>query len=234
MKLKAENRTLLGKKVKTLRTAGFIPAVIFGNNEDSVPITVNQKEFMDVFKEVGETGLVEVELKDSIANVLIRNYTKHSVTGNILHIDLYKVNLKEKTSAIVPIVFEGIPEMVKSGDAILLEILNEIEVECLPTDIPKQFIVDTTILKDLDSIITVGDLNYDKSKVEILDHEETEPVAKLDYAVMEEEVVEEVSEAEAIEGVEATEEKGKEGGTEEGGKKEEPKDKQANKDEEKK
>ena len=232
MKLRAEKRELLGKKVKTLRAVGLVPAVIFGKDERSLPITVNKKEFLDVFKEVGETGLVEVELKDQTSNVLIRNYTKHSVTGNILHIDMYKVNLKEKTSAIVPIVFEGVPEMVKSGDAILLEILNEIEVECLPTDIPKQFTVDTTVLKDLDAIITVSDLNYDKEKITILGHEENEPVAKLDYAVMEEEVVEEVTEAEAIEGVEATEEKIKEEGEE--GKKEESKEKQPEKREEKK
>ncbi len=232
MKLKAEKREILGKKVKTLRTAGFVPAVVFGNNEDSTPITVNTKDFMDVFKEVGETGLVQVEIGKDITNVLIRNYTKHSVSGQILHVDMYKVNLKEKTSAIVPIIFEGIPEMVKSGDAILLEILNEIEVECLPTDIPKQFVVDTTVLKDLETIITVSDLNYDKSKVTILDHEETEPVAKLDYAVMEEEVVEEISEAEAIEGVEATAEKTKEEGDE--GKKEVSKEKPSDKKEEKK
>ncbi len=229
MKLKAEKRELLGKKVKTLRAVGLVPAVIFGNDEDSMPITINTKDFITVFKEVGETGLVQVEIGKEIVNVLIRNYTKHSVTGQIQHVDMYKVNLKEKTSAIVPIIFEGIPEMVKSGDAILLEILNEIEVECLPTDIPKQFIVDTTVLKDLDAIITVSDLNYDKTKVTILDHEENEPVAKLDYAVMEEEVAEEISEAEAIEGIEATEEKVKEEGVKEGSK-----EKSADKKEEKK
>jgi large subunit ribosomal protein L25 len=231
MKLKAENRTLLGKKVKTLRAQGLIPAVIFGNNEDSTPITVNQKEFIGTFKEVGETGLVEIEVGKDTTSVLIRNYTKHSVTGDILHVDMFKVNLKEKTTAIVPIIFEGIPEMVKEGDAILLEILNEIEVECLPMDIPKQFIIDTTVLKDLDAIITVSDLNYDKSKVEILDHEENEPVAKLDYAVMEEESEEEISEAEAIEGIETSEEKAKKEGEEENkeGSKEKPSDKKEDK-----
>ena len=233
MKLKAENRTLLGKKVKTLRAQGLIPSVIFGNNEDSTPITINQKEFITTFKEVGETGLVEIEIDKNTTSVLIRNYTKHSVTGNILHVDMFKVNLKEKTTAIVPIIFKGIPEMVKDGEAILLEILNEIEVECLPMDIPKQFIVDTTVLKDLDTIITVSDLNYDKTKVEILDHEENEPVAKLDYAVMEEEPEEEISEAEAIEGIETSEEKAKEEGAEgeerKEGSKEKPSDKKEDK-----
>jgi len=214
MKLKAEKREILGKKVKTLRAVGFVPAVIFGNKEDSIPVTFNTKDFQNVYNEVGETGLVDIELKDKTINVLIRNYQKHSVTGDIQHVDLYKVNLKEKTSAIVPIIFEGVPEMVKAGDAILLEILNEIEVECLPMDIPKNFVVDTTILKQIEDIITIGDLSFDKTKVTILEHEENEPVAKLDYAVMEDEPEEEVTEAEAIEGVEATEEKEKEEGVE--------------------
>jgi len=228
MKLKAKERTLLGKKVKTLRKQGLVPAVVFGKDQKSTPITINKKDFLEVFKKVGETGLVEIELENKTPNVLIRNYTIHSVTGDIQHIDLYKVNLKEKTTAIVPIIFEGTPEMVKSGDAIILEILNEIEVECLPTDIPKQFVVDITVLKDLDSIITVADLNYDKSKIEILEHEETEPVVKLDYAVMEEEPEEEISEEEAIEDIEATEEK------EEEKKEEETKEKATEKIEDKK
>jgi len=225
MKLETKYREVTGKKVKRLRREGELPGVVFSKNEDSVNISVNKKEFISIFKQAGETSLVELTTGKDSLSVLIRGYQIHPVTSDILHVDFYKVNLKEKTNAVVPIRFEGEPLLVKSGGAIVLEILNEVEVECLPTDIPSEIVVDISELEDMDTVITIKDLIYNKDKVEIIGHEENDAIVKLDYAEMEEEVVEEeITEEEAIEGIEASKEKEKEDEPEEDDKKPKPKE----------
>jgi len=225
MKLETKYREITGKKVKKLRRDGDLPGVVFSKNEDSINISINKKNFINVFKEAGETSVIELTTKKDSLSVLIRGYQIHPVTSDILHVDFYKVNLKEKTNAVVPIRFEGEPLIVKSGDAIVLEILNEVEVECLPTDIPNEIVVDISGLEDMDTIITIKDLVYDKEKVEIVGYEENDAIVKLDYAEMEEEEVEEeITEEEAIEGIEASKEKIKEEEEEEEDKKPKPKE----------
>lgn len=190
--LKAQVRTLLGRKVKQLRNQGFLPATIYGKGLESISIQVNLIEAEKIFEEAGESGLVElmVDEKDKMP-VLFRNPQYHPVEGNLIHIDCYKVNLKEKISTAVPLEFVGESQAVKDGNT-LITVMDEVEVEALPTDLPESIEVDLTALENLESVITVADLKVDKSKVEILTdaeqliakveeprEEEVEPVAEL-------------------------------------------------------
>lgn len=187
MELTAQKRTELGKKSKRLRKTGKIPAVIFGKGSASTPITLDYAQFVKTFKEAGESTLVDVNVDGSVTKVLIAEVERHPVTGKTTHANLHKVNLKEKIRAEVPLKFVGESPLVKAKEAILLTLLDEVEVEALPTDLPHEIVVDTSNLMEIDQGVEIKDLIIDRTKVEIVGQEEDELVAKLDYAEMKEE-----------------------------------------------
>ncbi len=198
LSLNATERKILGKKVKKLRADGLLPAHIFGKGVDSEAVAVNIKEFLSTFHKAGETGLVDLKIgSDKVRPVLIREVQYDPMSGSPIHIDFYQVNLSEKVKVAVPIVQIGEqPEAVHLGEAIILQPLNEIEVEALPTDLPEKLEVDISILKQIDDAVTLGQLNFDKSKITISADPE-EVVVKLAPAVTAE--MEKLMEEEAAE-----------------------------------
>ena len=202
--LAAQARTLLGRKVKQLRNQGLLPATVYGKGFDSISVQINLIEAEKIFNEIGESGLVELIVNDKEKlPVLFRNPQYHPVEGNLIHIDCYKVNLKEKISAMVPIEFVGESLAIKNGNT-LVAVTDEVEVEALPADLPESIEVDLVALENLESVITVADLKIDKSKVEILTDAE-QLIAKVEEPREEEvEPVVEVTPAD----VEATAQKG--------------------------
>lgn len=216
--LKALDRTVLGKKVKNLRKAGKIPAHVFGNIKEVEHVSVNAGDFAKVFKLAGETGLIDLKIgEDRVRPVMIKEVDVEPVKDQILHIGFYQVNLKEKVTVPVPIVLVGEgPESVKMGETVVLQTLNEVNIEALPTDLIENIEVNIQVLKEIGDSITVADLSFDRSKLTI--HAEAEEVVvKLDTAVTEEmkKLLEE-QEAEAAAATEAAEAEA--GGGEEAGK----------------
>src|SRR4030042_4761769 len=128
IKLPLEPRSVLGKKVKSLRSQGILPANLFGKDIKSLALQVPEKDFRGVFKATGETGLLEVKVKDQIYPALIHNTQHDPVSGKIIHVDLHRVNLKEKLVAQVPIKLTGEAPVEKSGIGLVLQPLNELEV----------------------------------------------------------------------------------------------------------
>lgn len=222
--LKAQERTVFGKKVKQLRRNGLVPAHVFGNNTEVEHVSVNGKDFLSVFKRAGETGLVDLKIgEEKVRPVLIREIEHDPVRGELLHIGFYQVNLKEKVTVPVPIVLiepeEGI-ESVKMGEAVVLQNLAEVEVEALPTDLIENIEVNISNLKNVDDAITVADLSYNRETITVLAEPE-EVVVKLAPAVTEEMkalMEEQAAEAEAAAAEQAAEEGGeaKEGEAAEG------------------
>lgn len=157
-KLKATKREKLGRKVSTLRAQGMIPANIYGKDVESTAITVSLEDFDRVFKEAGETGVVELDLAGETRPVLIDEVQVHPVTDEVLHIDFKQVNLKVKVVASVPVEFIGEAPAEKQG-MIVVEQIDEIEVEALPTDLPEKFVVDVTSLVSEESVIKISDLD---------------------------------------------------------------------------
>lgn len=185
--LKAQDRTILGKKVKNLRKEGRLPAHVFGNIDEVEHVSVNGYEFLKVFKQAGETGLVDLKIGDDrVRPVLIKEVDIDPVSDGILHIGFYAVNLKEKVTVPVPIVLIGEgPESVKMGESVVLHTLSEVNVEALPTDLIENIEVNIESLKEIGDSITVADLSFDRSKLTVhADPEEV--VVKLDNAVTEE------------------------------------------------
>ncbi len=205
LSLKAQEREVLGKKVKTLRREGILPAHVFGNKVDTEHVSVPMKDFMLIYNQAGETGLIDLKIGDEkVRPVLIREVQYDPVKGLPLHIDFYQVNLKEKVTVPVPIVLVGEePESVHMGETIVLQNLSEVEVEALPTDLVENIEVNIESLKNVDDAITVADLNYNRETLTILVEPE-EVVVKLAPAVSEEmQALLEEQEAEAEAALEA-------------------------------
>lgn len=163
----AEERTILGKKVKRLRKDGLLPGHVFGKGVDSEMVTVSSPDFLHTFHLAGETGLVDLKIgKGKIRPVLVREVQYDPVSGKAIHIDFYQVNLSQKVKVSVPLVLVGEqPESVHLGETIVLQTLSEVEVEALPTDLVEKIEVDITSLKAIDDAITVAQLNYDREKL---------------------------------------------------------------------
>lgn len=186
-KANAEVRTVFGRKVKKLRTQGFIPATIYGHGFEPVSIQFVNKELNKIFEEVGESGLVELTVGTQKYPIIFRNPQYHPSIDSLDHIDCYKVNLKEKITATVPVELIGESSAVKLGN-VLVEVTGEVEVEALPTDLPEKIEVDISKLENVDDAITVADLIVDKSKVEIKTNEE-QIIVKIEEPRTEEEPV---------------------------------------------
>jgi large subunit ribosomal protein L25 len=185
--LKAKERTVLGKKVKNLRKEGQIPAHVFGNIKEVEHVSVNAHDFARVFKQAGETGLVDLKIgEDKTRPVLIKEVEIHPVTREVLHIGFYQVNLKEKVEVPVPLILIGEgPESVKLGQTVVLQTLSEVMVEALPNDLIENIEVNIDVLKEVGDAISVADLSYDRTTLTI-NAEPEEIVVKLDDAVTDE------------------------------------------------
>lgn len=187
LSLQAEERKVLGKKVKSLRKDGQLPGHVFGKGVETEHVSVDRKIFLKTFKEAGETGLIDLKIGTrKIKPVMVRGVQFDPVSDEPIHIDFYQVNLSEKVKVPVPLSLAGEqPEAVKLGEAIALQAMNEVEVEALPSDLIEKIEVDITGLKNIDDAITVGQLQYDRSKLTIQAGEE-EIVVKLAPAITEE------------------------------------------------
>ncbi len=165
--LKAEARKLVGRKVKNLRKEGILPANIYGKKVKSQSVQVNLKEFESVYKEAGETGLVELQVGSETKPVLIHGIQLNAKTDLPMHVDFLQVDLKAKVSAQVPVELVGESPAEKQGIGTVVQQLNEIEVEALPTDLPEKFEINVESLSEVDEAIYVKDIKIDKEKVEI-------------------------------------------------------------------
>jgi len=209
LSLSAEERKVLGKKVKNLRKSGSLPGHVFGKGLDGEIVTVDKKEFLKTFHQAGETGLIDLKIgAEKIRPVLVREVQYDAVSGQPIHIDFYQVNLSVKVKVPVPLVLIGEqPESVHLGETIVLQTLNEVEVEALPTDLVEKIEVDITSLKEIDDAITVGQLNFDRSKltVEVSDEEIVVKLAPAVTAEMQKQMEEQAAEQAAV-AAETTEE----------------------------
>ena len=199
--LAVEKRKVLGKKVKKLRKSGIFPANIYGKGVKSEAVQLPEKEFLKTFKEVGETGLIELQVDGQVRPVLIHNVQYDPLIKLPLHADFYQVDLKEKVKTMVPIVFTGEPAAVSSKVGILLEQMTEIEVEALPTDLPENIEVNVEHLANLDEQITVADIKAPQGVTVLSDASQV--VAKIGELITKEAAAEAAAAAAAAEAAKA-------------------------------
>jgi len=166
-KLLVTSRTVLGRKVKSLRRQGQLPANIYGKKVVSNAVQVATKDFTTIVSKSGEAGLLELTLNDQKIPALIHNIQYHPVTGLPLHVDFFQVDLKEKVTSRIPLVLIGESRAVKDKIGVLLSILTEVEVSALPADLPEKIEVDISNLTAVDQVIKVLELKVN-SGVKIL------------------------------------------------------------------
>ncbi len=222
--LHARKRTELGKQdVKRLRKAGSIPAVVYGKSTEPFSLQISERDFFKLAH--GEHGsslasiLISLFIDDDKSKkkmTLIKEIQHDPITGEVMHIDFHEISLTEKIHAHIPIVASGTSRGEKEG-GIVDQTLRELEITCLPTDLPKEIKVDISDL-GLHGSIHVRDLDLG-DKVEVLTDKDLSIVSIVVPRVVEE-VVEEVLEKEEAEEPEVIGKKAEEEKKEEEGKSE--------------
>lgn len=196
--LKAEERTVLGKKVKKLRREGILPANVYGNGLASRAIQVPAVDFQKIYKEVGDTGLIDLTVDGKTKPVLVKSMQKNFALDVPLHVDFYQVNLKVKIKAIVPLTIVGEAQAVTDKLGVMLQSVSEVEVEALPEKLPDTIEVNVESLAEVGAQVTIGDLTVPEDVTVLTD--DTQTVVKINELTVEEPEPE--PEAEGEEGAE--------------------------------
>ena len=198
LELKAQNRKETGKQISKLRAQGLIPAVLYGKKVQNLNLAVNAGEFEKLLKKAGESTLVELVTEDNKKHsVIIHDVQYHFLKSHPIHVDFYEVSMTEKLRATVALEFTGESKAVKVLGGVLMKLLNDVEVECLPADLPHSIAVDISKLDNLNDTVHIKDLAV-PAKVKILAPAE-EIVAKVQPPrSIEAELPAEVSEADKV------------------------------------
>jgi large subunit ribosomal protein L25 len=144
----AEPRETRGKnEARRLRVRGFSPAVVYGGGIDPVAISVNPKEVNSILRSAsGHNTIFNVDIQGSLAPVMVVDWQHDPIKGKLLHVDLIRIDLTKRIVVKVPVHTHGDPKGVKLQGGLHEVITREVEIECLPDDIPEVFTVDVTEL----------------------------------------------------------------------------------------
>lgn len=158
-KLHATVRELVGKAAKRLRKNGEIPAVLYGKKKDNQNLSIAMHDFRKLYTEAGTSSIVLLDIKDNgTKNVLVQDIDFDPLTNAPRHIDFYEVSMTEKITTSIPLHFVGDSVAVIEQSGTLVTNKDEIEVECLPADLPHEIEVDISVLTDFETAIHVSDL----------------------------------------------------------------------------
>lgn len=194
-KLDLKERTVKGKsKARSLRRDGMVPGVYYFRGEENVDLQIDKKKLYHAMS--SGQHVFEVEMNGAKQYVTIKGIQYHPVTDEVLHIDLMQVNMTEKMKFTIPISLEGEAEGVKEG-GVLSQILTTIDVNCLPTSVPDNILVDISNM-ELNSNMTVADIVNIPEGVEILSDPESTIATLAPPKEEEEPVVEDLEEGEEL------------------------------------
>jgi len=151
----SERTTAKKGAARRLRRSGKIPSIVYGHNEP-VPIAVDSNEFNKKFKTVSESTLITLTSGDQSYDVLVKDYQEDMMRGRIMHIDFYEIEQGKVLRTHVPVHLDGTPVGVKEG-GILEHLIHEVEIECLPKDLPEDIVVNVDEM-DIGDSIHVSDI----------------------------------------------------------------------------
>ena len=155
---------------RRLRVQGQIPGVVYGPAKEAVAVSVSPRDIATILRSAtGENTLFDLDLEGGRRKVLIKDYQLEPVKGHLLHADFYEVALDKLLHVTVHVELQGVPVGVKVQGGVLDFITRELEVECLPGDIPEKIVVDVSAL-EMGKHLRVSDLQVPE-KVTVL----TEP-----------------------------------------------------------
>jgi len=161
MVVEAERRVSFGKGAnRKLRAKGMIPAVVYGQKKDSIPVTIDPKVLIRILRShAGANTIFDLQVKgsDGTDNVMVKDYQLQPVEHELLHADLIRVAMDHALTLSVQIELSGIPVGVKLEGGLLDFVSRAIEVSCLPADIPEKIKVDVSGLV-IGHLVRAGEL----------------------------------------------------------------------------
>ncbi len=168
--LNVHDRAVTGHKTHQLRTAGLVPAVVYGGKQEPQNIQVDERELGRLLSHGGALHLVDL-VGDTFpkTRALIREVQRHPVRRNLLHVDFVRVASDQKMRISVPLHLTGHAPAVELG-AVVLQNVDSLEIECLPDDMPTSIEIDVSTLADVHARVTVHDLVLPKGVKLIGDH----------------------------------------------------------------
>lgn len=207
-----------------------IPAILYGKGIESLSVWIKKEAFQELHSQVGESTVFKLSLGEGEGrNVIIKEIQRNILDGKPIHVDFYQVRMDEEIEAMVEVEFIGEAPAVKELGGVLVKNMDEIEVKCLPGDLPPKIVVDVSRLKTFEDYIYVKDLGV-SDKVELLVDPETvvamvsPPRSEEELAELEAEVKEDVTQVKGVVKEEKPEGE-KEAGTDTKEEKEAPKEK---------
>jgi large subunit ribosomal protein L25 len=190
---------------RRLRRVGKIPSIVYGHNEP-ICIAVDEHEFNTKFKTISESTIITLKSDERSYDVLVKDYQEDTIRGKIVHIDFYEIEKGKLLKTYVPVHLSGAPVGVKEG-GLLETVTHELEIECLPKNLPEEIVIDISSLGvghsiHVADIPTLDDVKYLAASDQVvctITHKRVEEV------VAEEEEIEEEVEEEAAPEAEQTE-----------------------------
>jgi large subunit ribosomal protein L25 len=169
--LKASKRDVIGKQVGALRRAGKLPAVLYGHRIESTPIMLDAHETSLMLSKLTSSSLVTVDLDGTEYPSLVRQKQRDPLKNRLLHLDFQVISLTEKIRTKIGIELAGKSPAVKDFNAVIVTGLTELEVECMPQDLPERISVHISGLAEIGAAIHVRDIVL-SDKVEILEDQD--------------------------------------------------------------
>ncbi|MBP1660003.1 MAG: ribosomal protein [Candidatus Aminicenantes bacterium] len=142
--VKTEKRQGLGTNAsRRLRAQGFVPAVLYGESMESTPLVLSKKDIVQILRlETGENTIFKVAVDADAYDAMIKDLQVDPATDELLHVDLIRINMDKPIKVTVPVVHHGEPIGVKTEGGFVDFVTREVEVECLPKDIPESLEID--------------------------------------------------------------------------------------------
>ena len=160
VELQIASREITGKATKRLRKVGIIPANIFGHKEPSQAVQVDAVSFERLQRSHGARGIIGLRMDGSrgVQTALVRHIQRDPRSGKVIHVDFFRVSLRERLNVKIPLRFVGEAPAVKVEGGVLLHLLDALEVECEAGDIPEYVEVDVTPLTEIDALLHAEDV----------------------------------------------------------------------------
>lgn len=158
--LELETRSVIGKKVQTLRRKGITPVHLYGRGAPSMSLQAEASTILRIVAQAGRNRPVSVSVsgQETPCLAFIREVQRHPVSEAILHVDFYQVPLTEAAQAEVPIRLIGEAPAIRMHNGVLNQVLHTLRVECLPLDVPEYFELDMSGLDDFEKSLRVSDI----------------------------------------------------------------------------
>jgi large subunit ribosomal protein L25 len=152
-------------------SSDYLPGVIYGRHVKNLSLKLKKSETQKAFQQAGESSLIDLEIEGKAHQVIIKDVRRGAIKGELVHIDFFQVDMREKVSTSIPLLFVGESRAVKELGGTLIKDLDALDVECLPGDLLENIKVDISVFDSLDSHLKVSDLFLPKG-IEVLNPSE--------------------------------------------------------------